>query len=223
MATRNQVDVGLSGETGTGAFAGSDSPEFTTQIQTPAIESPTATDLTITPANGQAFVINLTGGGGYTVTITGAGDYEINLGSGLFVLDGTTGVDEILDEDNMVSDSATALATQQSIKAYVDNTAGAAFTNQDVVTGSRAFATDYQNTTGKPMFVTVSVGNSGSGIGTVSALTDANTTPTTTVALMSCNANTVGGNSNLSFMVLAGNYYRVNSDTTPLQYWVEWY
>ena len=33
---------------------------------------------------------------------------------------GTVGITAILDEDNMVSDSATALATQQSIKAYVD-------------------------------------------------------------------------------------------------------
>ena len=35
-------------------------------------------------------------------------------------LGATTLVDSILDEDTMVSDSATALATQQSIKAYVD-------------------------------------------------------------------------------------------------------
>ena len=34
----------------------------------------------------------------------------------------TTTVTDILDEDNMASDSATALATQQSIKAYVDAT-----------------------------------------------------------------------------------------------------
>ena len=33
-------------------------------------------------------------------------------------------VTTILDEDNMASDSATALATQQSIKAYVDANAG---------------------------------------------------------------------------------------------------
>ena len=30
----------------------------------------------------------------------------------------------VLDEDNMASDSATKVATQQSIKAYVDSTAG---------------------------------------------------------------------------------------------------
>ncbi len=37
----------------------------------------------------------------------------------------TTPVTSILDEDTLVSDSATALATQQSIKAYVDNTLAA--------------------------------------------------------------------------------------------------
>jgi len=35
-------------------------------------------------------------------------------------IDRTTAVNKILDEDDMVSDSATGLATQQSIKAYVD-------------------------------------------------------------------------------------------------------
>src|SRR6056300_798011 len=62
-------------------------------------------------------------------------DNDIDLGTSLLEfkdlhLDGTANVDalamptttvtDILDEDNMSSDSATALATQQSIKAYVD-------------------------------------------------------------------------------------------------------
>ena len=62
-------------------------------------------------------------------------DNDIDLGSSSkefkdLYLDGTANVDglamrtttvtDILDEDNMSSDSATALATQQSIKAYVD-------------------------------------------------------------------------------------------------------
>jgi hypothetical protein len=38
-----------------------------------------------------------------------------------FVIGTSTSVDSIKDEDDMSSDSATALATQQSIKAYVDN------------------------------------------------------------------------------------------------------
>jgi hypothetical protein len=44
------------------------------------------------------------------------------------ILDSSTEVSSILDEDNMASNSATALATQQSIKAYVDAQLG----SQDV-------------------------------------------------------------------------------------------
>ena len=40
--------------------------------------------------------------------------------SGSLTLGSSTAVSSVLDEDNMASDSATALATQQSIKAYVD-------------------------------------------------------------------------------------------------------
>lgn len=54
-------------------------------------------------------------------------------------LAGTTTITSILDEDNMASNSATALATQQSIKAYVDS-AATAFTNK----GAWATATAYQ-------------------------------------------------------------------------------
>ena len=42
---------------------------------------------------------------------------------GLLIGSSTTEIGSILDEDNMASDSATALATQQSIKAYVDSVA----------------------------------------------------------------------------------------------------
>ena len=40
--------------------------------------------------------------------------------TGNLTLGSTTAVSSVLDEDNLASDSATALATQQSIKAYVD-------------------------------------------------------------------------------------------------------
>ena len=46
---------------------------------------------------------------------------------GTFNIQTTTAIDKILDEDNMASDSATALATQQSIKAYVDATVSTSF------------------------------------------------------------------------------------------------
>ena len=46
----------------------------------------------------------------------------LNASTSLQISTGAT-VTTILDEDSMASDSATALATQQSIKAYVDNNA----------------------------------------------------------------------------------------------------
>ena len=63
-------------------------------------------------------------------------DFKINAsGTGTVILEnlkvGTSGstVTTILDEDNMSSDSATSLATQQSIKAYVDSEVSAVSTN----------------------------------------------------------------------------------------------
>ena len=50
-------------------------------------------------------------------TIDINGNTEI---SGSLTLGSSTAVSSVLDEDNMASDSSTALATQQSIKAYVD-------------------------------------------------------------------------------------------------------
>jgi hypothetical protein len=46
---------------------------------------------------------------------------------------GATTVTNILDEDNMASDSATAIATQQSIKAYVDSQVGSFDTLAEVL------------------------------------------------------------------------------------------
>jgi len=43
---------------------------------------------------------------------------------GTFNIQSTTAINAILDEDNMVSNSATAVPTQQSVKAYVDTAVG---------------------------------------------------------------------------------------------------
>lgn len=61
-----------------------------------------------------------------TDSLSGSNDfiYDFDTGtlsiSGAFEVNGTV-ITDILDEDDMVSNSSTALATQQSIKAYVDN------------------------------------------------------------------------------------------------------
>jgi hypothetical protein len=88
------------------------------------------------------------------------------------------------------------------------------FTSQNVVTGSRALGTIYRNTTGKTMFVTVSVNCTNY---TVTALTDSSSSPSTVVA--SCQGSQYGS---LSFMVLNNNYYEVTT-AYSLQCWTEWY
>ena len=68
---------------------------------------------------------------GSTLSAPSDGDLTLKTaGTGVVVVDDTfkigsgAGVTTILDEDNMATDSATALATQQSIKKYVDDNAG---------------------------------------------------------------------------------------------------
>jgi hypothetical protein len=96
---------------------------------------------------------------------------------------------------------------------------GGGVTIQNVVTGSRAVNTVYQNTTGKPMFVDVisPLGQNG----TMSAYTDSTSNPTTRVAAVA-NGSTVQTNLTVSFWVLPGNYYNVNS-TGSNGGWTEWY
>ena len=77
----------------------------------------------------------------------------------------STGVDtfgqlDFKDEDNMVSDSATAVPSQQSVKAYVDAVApiGVGQTWQDM-SASRAVGASYRNTTGRPIMVSICTQN----------------------------------------------------------------
>jgi len=61
----------------------------------------------------------------------------------------TVTADKILDEDNMTSDSATAIATQQSIKAYVDSQVGSFDTLAEVLAqGNTTGGTDLAVSTG---------------------------------------------------------------------------
>ncbi len=66
----------------------------------------------------------------------------------------TVTADKILDEDNMASDSATAIATQQSIKAYVDSQVGTVDTLAEILAnGNTTGANDIEvDTTQKVQF-----------------------------------------------------------------------
>ena len=91
------------------------------------------TDLT-----GTTTVVNLTSSG----TIDAA-TVEFNSLSGT----GSVAITDILDQDNMSSDSATALATQQSIKAYVDSSVASFDTLAEVLAqGNTTGSTDIEVT-----------------------------------------------------------------------------
>ena len=76
--------------------------------------------------------------------------------------DGAT-VSSIKDEDNMASDSATALATQQSIKAYVDSQVGANNELSEVLAnGNTTGGTDISVSSGDDI-VTASAGTNNQG------------------------------------------------------------
>ncbi len=92
---------------------------------------------------------------------------------------------------------------------------------QNVVTGSRAFTTVYQNTSGKPMMVAVTVSYS-SNFANISAYTDSSASPSTVVAQVGPSGSSPVG---LAFWVLPGNYYKVTASGSGLAVtvWTEWY
>lgn len=98
----------------------------------------TKTGITLNASDGLSSVDTIINADGGTALAT------FDAGAGTFQLGATTAVDSTLDEDNMVSDSATALATQQSIKAYVDDTRTNFVQASDVTVQSIAVADTFQ-------------------------------------------------------------------------------
>ena len=89
-----------------------------------------------------------------TLTLAGNADFNGDLDvDGTIEFDalsgtGSVAVTDIKDEDNMASNSATALSTQQSIKAYVDSQVGTADTLAEVLAnGNTTGGTDIATTT----------------------------------------------------------------------------
>jgi len=93
----------------------------------PAITCNASSGVTLYAASGNGARLQTTTTG---INVTGTVEFDGLSGTGAVT------VTDILDEDNMASDSATALATQQSIKAYVDANAGGAGDITAVIAGS---------------------------------------------------------------------------------------
>jgi hypothetical protein len=84
---------------------------------------------------------------------------------------------------------------------------------------ARALTTVYQNTTGKTMFVTVSV--TANANQNMAVKTDSSATPTTVVTSVGVSNTT---QASMSFAVLNNNYYEVvPAGAATLNYWTEWY
>lgn len=117
-----------------------------------------------------------------------------------------------LDEDDMASDSATAVPSQQSVKAYVDTALagvggeglGEGQTWQNVLS-SRVNGVTYQNTTGKPIFVSV-LGGSASGGSNIQAYVGVSSA---NVAVAQQSA--YFGNPGVSFVVPDQHYYKASA------------
>lgn len=72
-----------------------------------------------TPSEGDIILRNI-GNGSTNLISSGLGNINFTTNMGKVIINETTGIDAVLDEDNMASNSATAVPTQQSVKAYVD-------------------------------------------------------------------------------------------------------
>jgi len=117
-ATSNANDIGLlfeRGSTGDNAFMGWDESADRFIVGTTSATADATGDLTITDAD--LAVADLVASGDLTaVGVTASGTVQF-----ADLSDGTITIAGFVDEDNMSSDSATLVPTQQSVKAYVDS------------------------------------------------------------------------------------------------------
>ncbi len=90
-------------------------------------------------------------------------------------------------------------------------------TTQTNVTASRVLGTVYQNTTTKPIFVSVACTNAAAA--NIYGYSDTTATPTLMVSASSVAASGYGG---VGFWVLPNSYYKVVSTGSTLSTWIEW-
>ena len=115
------------------------------------------------------------------------------------------------DEDNMASNSATAVPSQQSVKAYVD-AVGVVGVGQTWARQTRTTGQNYQNATSKPIMVSAYVFGGGMAISVAP-----DTTNWVEIAKWP-NNNGEYEKSNYSFIVPAGHYYKFVGTASDLTY-----
>lgn len=152
---------------------------------------------------GNLNALGITAAGEALINDASAADQRTTLGLG------TAAVAGLLDEDDMASDSAVNVPSQQSTKAYVDNenakNIGQGQTWTDV-SASRSMSTSYQNTTDNPIMVAVVTQGNNSDYWEVSS----DNSTWHVVGIL-----TSGGVShNASFIVPVNHYYRGNATGT---------
>ena len=147
MTTRNfRVHNGIS--VGDVTISASTNKITGLSVSAPSADGDVATKKYVDDSLGELQSFRITAGNSdITITDTGSGSAAVNIDStaiadfsalGLRLGAANSRVTTILDEDTLTSDSDTALATQQSIKAYVDNTLSSTLSNNGLSTGSVA-------------------------------------------------------------------------------------
>jgi len=176
-----------------------------------------------TPNSSQA-LLNLVAGAGVTLTDEGAGSIEIAASVTPLSLEtnGTPNSSQAL--LNLVAGTGITITDEGagSIEVAATGGGGGGPTAQNVVTGTRSIGAVFQNTSGKPMWVTVTVSLPG-GVNGLNMLTDASNPPTTVVASIFGGVATAAVS--FSFVVLPGNFYELAVSVGAgftLDTWIEW-
>ena len=99
-----------------------------------------AMDIDIIDNNSSALSFDASGKTGILEIVSTNSSEGVKM-SGYLNIGASTSVSSVKDEDNMASDSATSLSTQQSIKAYVDAQVATVNTWQEVMDGANTFYT----------------------------------------------------------------------------------
>jgi hypothetical protein len=177
------------------------------------LSSDDSTQITIAENIQTTGTLNVAG----AATITGA----TTLSTSLALASGAT-VTGILDEDAMGSDSATALATQQSIKAYVDAQVTAAdldFTADDSTTNSIDLDSEVMQFSGGTGITTSATGNTVTTAidGTVATLTGSQTLTNKVLTAPTINAATMTGTVTVDSISMADNTITTNASNANLE------